>query len=160
MQTPRPITLALLATSLTLGACQHSAALRTDDATIEHEIVTTLNRQAEAWNANDLDAWMAPYHRADDLRFAHPKGITLGWDTVREGYSRSITASSLEFSNLDVTVLAPDAAMVFGQFHNRTTEGEYRTGLFTLLMRRIDGQWKVVHDHSSDLPADTPPPSP
>ncbi|MCG8511184.1 MAG: nuclear transport factor 2 family protein [Rhodospirillales bacterium] len=124
------------------------------DAAIRKQIVDTLQTQARAWTDNDLDGFMIGFHRSPDLCFAHPKGITLGYETVRGWYSQSIENSDLRFTDLDVTVLSPDAAVVFGQFHNTMKDGNYATGLFTLLMRKIDGRWVVVHDHSSDLPAD------
>lgn len=120
------------------------------------DIQQMLNQAAADWTANDLDGFMASYHNSPRLRFAHPKGITLGYDTVKERYAKSIAKSDLTFSDLDVTVLSPDAAVAFGRFQNQSKDGTYATGLFTLLVRKIDGQWKVVHDHSSDLPQDYP----
>ncbi len=144
----------VLTLPLFLLACQKTAVCSSGQVI---DITQTLERQARAWTDNDLDGFMAPFHRSDTLRFAHPKGITLGWQTVYDRYGKSIAKSRLEFSDLDVTVLADDAALVFGRFHNYEKNGAYHTGLFTLLMKRIDGRWKVVHDHSSDLPDDWKP---
>lgn len=120
------------------------------------EIKRMLNQAAIDWTANNLDGFMASYANSPTLRFAHPKGITLGFDTVKERYAKSITKSDLKFSDLDVTVLALDAAVAFGRFHNRGKDGTNATGLFTLLVRKIEGRWKITHDHSSDLPPDYP----
>ena len=76
---------------------------------------------------------------------------------VLDAYKSNPKKSTLKFSDLDITPLSPTAAMVFGRFHNNVEDGTYKTGLFTLLMRKIDGQWKAVHDHSSDLPSDYKP---
>jgi ketosteroid isomerase-like protein len=76
---------------------------------------------------------------------------------VLDAYKTNPKKSRLEFSDIEITPLAPDAALVFGRFHNYVEDNTYKTGLFTLLMRKIDGQWKAVHDHSSDLPSDYKP---
>ena len=126
-----------------------------DQARAQAQVKAMLHQAADDWTANDLDGFMRSYLDSPSLRFAHPKGITLGYDTVKERYAKSIAKSDLTFSDLDVMVLAPDAAVAFGRFHNHGKDGSYATGLFTLVVRKIDGQWKIVHDHSSDLPADT-----
>ncbi|MBC8372223.1 MAG: nuclear transport factor 2 family protein [Phycisphaerae bacterium] len=121
---------------------------------IKGEIMAVMNQQAKDWSAGDYEAFMKGYHNSKDIRFAHPKGITRGWRGVLDAYKRNPKKSRLEFSNIDITPLSPKTALVFGRFHNYVEDNTYKTGLFTLLVRKIDGQWKAVHDHSSDLPAD------
>ncbi len=120
------------------------------------QVKAMLNQAAADWTANDLDGFMKSYHNSPDTRFATPKGVTLGYQTIKDRYANSIAKSDLTFSDLDVMVLAPDAAVAFGRFHNHGKDGSYETGLFTLVVRKIDGAWVAVHDHSSDLPSDTP----
>ncbi len=124
---------------------------------IKNEILSGINQQAKDWTAGDFEAFMKGYHNSKDIRFAHPKGITRGWQGVLDAYKRNPKRSRLEFSDIDITPLSPDAALVFGRFHNYVEDNTYKTGLFTLLMRKINGQWKAVHDHSSDLPDDYKP---
>jgi ketosteroid isomerase-like protein len=121
---------------------------------INGEIMAVMNQQAKDWSAGDYEAFMKGYHNSEDIRFAHPKGITRGWQGMLDAYKRNPKKSRLEFSDIDITPLSPEAALVFGRFHNYVEDNTYKTGLFTLLVRKIDGQWKAVHDHSSDLPAD------
>lgn len=153
-------TAALLLFTALLSACAAGKPPRaqTDAKRAQFEITSMLNQAAADWTLNNLDGFMKSYKNTPDLRFAHPKGITLGYDTVKDRYAKSITRSDLTFSDLDVTVLAPDAAVAFGRFNNFGKDGSYATGLFTIVLRKIDGQWKIVHDHSSDLPEDTPRP--
>ena len=154
---PLALTVLLFACVACLGCSTAKPCCGTaDHADARAQIKAMLNQAAADWTANDLDGFMQSYADSPDLRFAHPKGITLGYDTVKERYARSIEKSDLTFSDLDVAVLAPDAAVAFGRFHNHGKDGSYATGLFTLLVRQIDGKWKVVHDHSSDLPSETP----
>lgn len=56
----------------------------------------------------------------------------------------------LKFSDLEIMVLSPDYAEVFGKFHlTRDKSVGDASGLFTLLMRREGDQWLVLHDHTS-----------
>lgn len=116
------------------------------------EITQVMRDSAKAWNDNDLDAFMASFHRSDDLRFVVPSGITMGWDDLKTRYARSIANSDLRFSDLSIDVIRPDTALVFALFHNDTKDGGYGYGATSLLMKKIDGQWVIVHDHSSGLP--------
>jgi ketosteroid isomerase-like protein len=65
------------------------------------------------------------------------------------------------FTDIQTTVITADTALVFARFHNvAKADNAYATGLTTLLCQKIDGRWVIVHDHSSGLPADTPPKAP
>lgn len=57
---------------------------------------------------------------------------------------------ALAFTDLEVTVLAPDAAIVFGQCELIQAKGRPR-GLFTLTWRKLDGWWVIVGDHTSSV---------
>jgi ketosteroid isomerase-like protein len=54
----------------------------------------------------------------------------------------------LTFSDLDVTVLSEDAAIVFGKWKLKRRHDRPR-GLFTLLFRKTEDGWRIVHDHTS-----------
>jgi ketosteroid isomerase-like protein len=142
---------------LALSAISCTAPVKYNQAAIKSDITALMTQQAKDWTAGDHEAFMKGYKNSEDIRFAHPKGITRGYQAVLNAYKSNPKKSSLTFSDLDITPLSPTAAMVFGRFHNNVEDGSYKTGLFTLLMRKIDGQWKAVHDHSSDLPSDYKP---
>jgi len=144
----------LLLLVLAMSAVSCTGPGNYNETKIKGEIMAVMNQQAKDWSAGDYEAFMKGYHKSEDIRFAHPKGITRGWQGVLDAYKRNPKKSRLEFSDIDITPLSPEAALVFGRFHNHVEDNTYKTGLFTLLVRKIDGQWKAVHDHSSDLPAD------
>ena len=145
---------AILLLVLVMSAISCTGPGNYSETKIKGKIMVVMNQQAKDWSAGDYEAFMTGYHNSKYLRFAHPKGITRGWQGVMDAYKRNPKKSRLEFSDIDITPLSPKAALVFGRFHNYVEDNSYKTGLFTLLMRKIDGQWKTVHDHSSDLPAD------
>ena len=116
------------------------------------EIAAVMDASAKAWNDNDLDGFMAGFYNSPDLRFVVPSGITMGWDDLKARYANSIENSDLRFSDLTVDLITPDTALVFALFHNDTPDGGYSYGATSLLMQKIDGNWVIVHDHSSGLP--------
>jgi ketosteroid isomerase-like protein len=55
---------------------------------------------------------------------------------------------TLAFSNLRVDMLAPDAALVVGQWR-LTRASDAPHGVFSLIFRKISGRWVIVLDHTS-----------
>ncbi|MBX2853065.1 MAG: nuclear transport factor 2 family protein [Phycisphaeraceae bacterium] len=123
----------------------------------ERALSQMMYASAAAWTADDLDAFMLAFHNSPDLTFATPTGITKGWAPLKERYAKSIAKSDLWFTDIETTVITADTALVFARFHNEMkADQSYSTGLTTLLCQKIDGNWVIVHDHSSGLPANTP----
>ena len=120
------------------------------DANIE--IRAALDRQVREWNAGNLAGFMEVYAKSDRTRFASGGNVFLGWQTVfdryRSKYADRAAMGELTFSDLEVTEIAPDAAIAFGRWRLKREKDE-PSGLFTLLFRRTPDGWRVVHDHTS-----------
>ncbi len=119
---------------------------------IEEAVKKVLTDQTEAWNRCDLEGFMEGYWKSDDLSFTSGNKNTRGWqatfDNYKRGYSDCDKMGKLSFSELDVTVLGKESAMVRGRFLlDRKTDKP--TGLFTLIFRKFKDGWKVIHDHTS-----------
>ena len=116
------------------------------------QILGILQTQAAAWNSGDIDAFMQTYAQVDDLRFASGGNVTYGWKATLERYKHRYpdraAMGSLAFSELTVTELSPDAALVFGHWQ-LTRAADTPHGLFTLLVRRTPAGWKIFADHTS-----------
>lgn len=116
------------------------------------EILGILQTQADAWNRGDIDAFMQTYAPVSDLRFASGGNVTYGWQPTLERYKQRYpdraAMGTLAFSELTVTELSPDAALVFGHWQlTRATDKPH--GLFTLLVRRTPAGWRIFADHTS-----------
>jgi ketosteroid isomerase-like protein len=111
-----------------------------------------LQAQADAWNRGDIDAFMQTYAPVGDLRFASGGDVTYGWQPTLERYKARYpdraAMGTLTFSELAVTELSPDAALVFGHWQ-LTRAHDAPHGLFTLLVRRTPAGWKIFADHTS-----------
>lgn len=114
-----------------------------------------LDAQVAAWNAGDLEGFMAGYARTDTLRFASGGSVRYGWQATLDGYRRGYpdraAMGTLAFENLDIRVLSPRHALAFGGWRLRYPDQPDAAGLFTLLLERAgaDAPWRVVHDHTS-----------
>ena len=145
----------LLAVILALLAWAGCATDRAGSGTAERQIRAVIDQQMRDWNAGDLTGFMQGYDKSPRTRFASGGDVNLGFQTVfdryRKRYGDRAAMGTLTFSDLDITVLAPDAAVVFGRFRLQR-EKDSPTGLFTLLFRKTGEGWRIVHDHTSSAP--------
>jgi uncharacterized protein (TIGR02246 family) len=117
------------------------------------EVRAVLDAQVAAWNRGDLTAFLAPYRHAEDLTFFSGGAVTKGFAAIQARYEKrygtsTATMGQLQFEDLDIMVLAPDAAFVRGRYRLKM-ESSTPTGLFTLLLRKTANHWEIVHDHTS-----------
>jgi ketosteroid isomerase-like protein len=117
-------------------------------------VTEVLGSQVNAWNNHDLDAFMAGYWKSPELTFFSGATERHGWQETMDRYRTTYQAPGhemgrLEFANLRVEMLGPDAAFVRGEWHLTMSDGKTPHGLFTLVFRRFADGWKIVHDHTS-----------
>ena len=127
-----------------------NAASTDDKAAIER----VLNMQRDAWNRQDLVAFMDGYWKSTELTFFSGGTENHGWQAALDHYRATYAApghemGKLDFANVRVEMLAPDAAFVRGEFHLTMSDGKTPHGLFTLVFRKFPDGWKIVHDHTS-----------
>ncbi len=120
--------------------------------TVKAEIESVLTAQQAAWNAGDIEGFMQGYWNSPDLRFASGGSVTYGFDETLDGYRARYDGADamgrLSFTELDIEPLSEDAAMAFGRWRlDRETDAP--GGLFTLIFRKKNGDWVIVHDHTS-----------
>jgi ketosteroid isomerase-like protein len=124
----------------------------TDGTPIEQQITSVLTAQVAAWNRGDIDAFMETYWNSDKLSFSSGGQTTRGWKATRDRYHKRYpdraAMGTLTFSDLDVTPLAADAALLLGRW-KLDRANDKPNGNFSLVLRKIDGHWKIIHDHTS-----------
>ena len=136
-----------------LLACQPTAYAYRSPAADRVAIREVLTTQTVAWNKGDIPGFMQGYWKSDSLVFIGRKGPTYGWqqtlENYRKNYPDAAAMGQLDFSGLRITVLAPSAAQVIGHWHlARPAAGDVQ-GYFLLLLRKIEGHWVVVADHTN-----------
>jgi uncharacterized protein (TIGR02246 family) len=110
--------------------------------------------QQAAWNRHDLEAFMAGYWNSPELTFFSGAHESKGWQAALDRYKKSYQSAGhemgkLEFANLRIEILGPEAAFARGEFHLTMSDGKTPHGLFTLVFRKFPDGWKIVHDHSA-----------
>jgi uncharacterized protein (TIGR02246 family) len=143
-----------------MAACASGArryhADDTERAARRAEIVSMLAHSAESWNRGDLDAFVDDYVASDATTYIGSRGVLRGPAAIRQAYAPRFAGAprdSLSFDLLDVDPVAPDALNVIATYIlTRRVAGRdsiIAKGPTSLLMRRVDGRWRIAHDHSS-----------
>jgi ketosteroid isomerase-like protein len=111
-----------------------------------------LTEQRDAWNRGDIDGYMNGYARDRSTEFVSGDKLTRGWQTVRDRYKKKYDSGekmgTLTFSEINVTSLGSDAAVVVGRW-SLARKNDNPRGRFTLIFRRTTDGWRIVHDHTS-----------
>jgi len=122
------------------------------------QIQSVLTAQQDAWNRGDIDAFMNGYARSASTAFISEDEVKRGWETVRDRYrmrySDRAKMGTLSFSEVEVTMLSADAAVVLGRWKLKR-ENDEPHGRFTLIFKRLPEGWRIVHDHTSAAPPPT-----
>ncbi|HEU4576062.1 MAG TPA: DUF4440 domain-containing protein [Chitinophagaceae bacterium] len=118
----------------------------------ETEILALLHTQTETWNAGDIDGFMKSYWQSDSLLFIGKNGVSRGWKNALENYKRGYPDTTmmgkLSFDILYIKRISDKYYYVVGKWNLQRTVGDL-TGHYDLLLKKIDGQWLIVADHSS-----------
>ena len=118
----------------------------------EMDIRKVLQNQENAWNAGNIENFMQGYWKNDSLMFIGKSGITYGWEKTlknyKKGYPDAAAMGRLNFTILQMKPLSADYYFIVGKFHLERTAGNLE-GYFTLLFKKINGEWLIVVDHTS-----------
>ena len=118
----------------------------------KEEITTMMLQQAKDWSNGNIEGFMQGYIKSDQLKFVGSKGITYGWEQTLENYKKGYPSKEhmgiLTFTLLEFDQLAKDVFLVIGEFHLKRTVGD-ANGMFSIILKQINGKWKITADHSS-----------
>lgn len=131
-----------------------SAAAQAGGANAADEVGAAWDAQVAAWNRGDLEGYMAAYWRSPDLVFFSNAGEIRGWQATLDRYRAKYQGKgqhmgTLDFPQLDFTVLGPDAVLARGRWHLKMPDGKELSGMTSVVFRRLPEGWRIVHDHST-----------
>jgi len=131
-----------------------ATAPATASESVNDAVMAVLKAQETAWNLGRIEAFMDHYWKSEDLTFSSGGNTTRGWTNTLERYrTRYPTPEKMghvRFTDLEVTSLGDAAALVLGRWHV-DRDVDPLQGNFSIVLRKIDGRWLIVHDHTSRL---------
>ena len=118
----------------------------------EMAICKMLAAQETEWNNGNLDGFMKGYWQNDSLLFIGKNGPKYGYATTLANYKKGYpdTAHMGKFTStiLNMKKLSTAYYFVVGKWYLKRSVGDL-SGHYTLLIRKINGEWVIVADHSS-----------
>lgn len=125
----------------------------TDAAAIHREILSVLDHGARAWDAGNLDEFVSDYLPDTATTFITKTRVLHGVEAIRGVYAARFAPGaqrdSLHFQNVEVDILGPDVVNTIAWYVLTRGDSITARGPTSLVMRRVNGRWRIVHDHSS-----------
>ncbi|MDT0606113.1 YybH family protein [Croceitalea rosinachiae] len=120
----------------------------------EKAIIAVLDAQMNAWNNYDIESFMQGYWKSEELKFYGAGGVIKGWqstlDRFKKSYPTKAHFGNLRFVYNDVSIINEGAYSVMGEYHLTRDVGD-TNGIFMLILKKFDGEWKVIADTSAKV---------
>lgn len=131
-----------------LNAQQYSKA--------EQAIMANFDQQVKCWNQGDIECYCQGYLKSDETRIVSSRGITSGYEAIVASYKKNWPKErmgQLHFDQVKMDKLSNKVYLVHGRFNltfrSLGTESKPLSGYFTVIMKKVKGQWLMFADHSS-----------
>ncbi|SFC85065.1 YybH family protein [Algibacter pectinivorans] len=132
--------------------CFCNSYSQTNDEDDVKAINKVLKKQRIAWSNHDLEGYMAGYWDSELLKFYSKNGVTYGWENTFDRYEKAYPTKEhtgkLSFKINDVTKISEGAYYVLGEYHIKRDMGN-ADGIFMLVFKKINGEWKIIADTST-----------
>ena len=138
-----------------LSAC----SLHSRDSTAE--VQGAVRAYFDAVNRADPTAIMGSFCRSPESTSVYDGDIVRGWEEIRKETDRMAgTAGDEKWApgTMEVTFLGEDHALVVVPVNITMRSGlgnEEMEGASTLVLEKLDGKWKILHEHHSVKPSDS-----
>jgi ketosteroid isomerase-like protein len=117
------------------------------------EVQIAFQGWTEKWNAGDLEGYLAAYADSDQTRYCSGSKMIRGKENIAAHYRERGTSGHLSVVYFEAQAMGGDNSLndglVFGQFELVLEDGTRHTGAFTVHVRKINGLWRILSDHSA-----------
>lgn len=117
------------------------------------EALRVFGDQQMSWNDGKIDEFVSKGYWNDPTLTLFSNGeIVKGYDMVLARYLDrygSGELGKLTFTGFETVGISDTLIVVRGRWRIDYTSQDDREGLFTLVLRKIDGRWQIIHDHNS-----------
>jgi len=121
-------------------------------ANFNQSVRNIMQAQTQAWNKGNIAEFMQGYWNSDSLLFVGKNGPVYGYTTTLENYKKNypdtVVMGKLQFNLLSIQQISPTHGFVLGKFLLTRKIGD-ASGYFTLWLRKINGKWLIIADHTS-----------
>jgi len=121
----------------------------TDD---HQRILALFEWSCSAWNRGDIDGYLADYWHSDKVHWVSEGTVCYGFEAIAAAFKARFDSPDnmgrLEVADLEIQLLSESDALVFGAWTQTTLTARHQ-GVFTVHMKKFDGEWLIVSDHSS-----------
>jgi uncharacterized protein (TIGR02246 family) len=108
-----------------------------------------------AWNRGDLDGYLSSYWDSDKTLWVSGGSLWRGRKAIFEAYKSRFSTpqqmGQITLAELEIEVLTDTDAIAFGRWR-LVVEDKSSNGFFTVQLKKIEGAWLIVSDHSSTGP--------
>jgi len=149
------ILLSMTLLAFVLLACNTQPQSITVITTVQPDVKANILDQMEAsrqcWNKGDFVGYMQVYWQSDSMQFMGLNSLTHGWNSTLKRYQKGYPSADhrgiLSYNFKHFNQLADDCVLVIGSFHLERPIGNAE-GNFSLIWKRIKGEWKIILDHT------------
>jgi len=156
---PAPAFLGLIV--LVLAACGQSSRGEGDTAALADTLAGLIERAYDFDEPGTVERMAALYANSEEVVSASGGEMTVSADSVRAGIARfwdeagqNMRDARWTWHEVQVERLADDAAVLTGTWSipHIAPDGQPHVigGAWTAVFRRMDGEWKIVHEHLSE----------
>jgi ketosteroid isomerase-like protein len=117
-----------------------------------------LQQQQQDWNNGNIAGFMTGYWEDDSMRFISSNGTRYGHANTLKAYQKHYPTKAamgqLTFTIEHVGALAEGSALAMASGRWKITDSpEAGGGYFSLILRKFNGNWKIIADHTwADAP--------
>ena len=105
-----------------------------------------------AWNCGELEGYLASYWNSEKTIWVSSGKLTRGSQAIAEAYKTRFQTpqqmGKLTVADMEVDVLTDQDASVLGHWL-LAIDNKTQKGVFTVQLKKIEGEWLFVSDHSS-----------
>jgi ketosteroid isomerase-like protein len=120
-------------------------------ASFTQEVRAAFGGWTEKWNAGDLEGYLAAYADSDQTRYCAGSKVIRGKENIAAHYREQGTSGHLSLVDFEAGTMGDNFndGLVFGQFVLVLEDGTRHTGAFTVHVRKLNGLWRILSDHSA-----------
>jgi hypothetical protein len=119
--------------------------------TFTQELQAVFGGWTEKWNSGDLEGYLEAYQDSDQTRYCAGSKVIRGKENIAAHYREQGAYGHLSVVDFEAQAMGDNLndGLVFGQFELVLEDETRHPGAFTVHVRKINGLWRILSDHSA-----------